>query len=81
MELLDGLSSMELINNTAVNPRPASSTFCAGLRLARRAHGRGRPSRHQPHNIFLTRRGDIPDFVKVLDFGLVKARNLAGQVS
>ena len=49
---------------------------CAGVRVARRgARDRARASRHQAREHHARRdRGGVHDFVKVLDFGLVKSR-------
>ena len=82
MEFLEGLSLDALVNKYGRLPEARAihilRQVCGSLA---EAHARGLVHRDiKPHNIFLTRRGDIPDFVKVLDFGLAKARNLDGQV-
>lgn len=74
MEYLDGLSLEELVFR--FGPVPAERTVfilrqvCGSLA---EAHSRDIVHRDiKPSNIFLTQRGDLYDFVKVLDFGLAK---------
>jgi serine/threonine-protein kinase len=79
MELLDGLPLDELVER--FGPVPAERTIylmrqaCDSLA---EAHARGLMHRDvKPSNIFLTRMGLSVDFVKVLDFGLVKEDHTA----
>ena len=76
MELLDGVSLDELIEHHG--PMPAERAIAimrqVCLSLAE-AHARGLIHRDvKPSNIFTTRMGLQVDFVKVLDFGLVKTQ-------
>ncbi len=76
MELLDGVSLDELIERNGPVPaeRAIAITRQVCLSLAE-AHARGLMHRDiKPSNIFTTRMGLQVDFVKVLDFGLVKAQ-------
>ena len=74
MELLEGMDLRTLVEKTGAVPQERAVHFlrqaCASLADA---HGHGLVHRDvKPANLFTCRRGLEYDFVKVLDFGLVK---------
>jgi CHASE1-domain containing sensor protein len=74
MEYIDGVTLEDLV--TEDGPLPAPRVVHALVQIAgalAEAHSRAIVHRDvKPSNLMLTERGGIPDFVTILDFGLVK---------
>jgi hypothetical protein len=77
MEYLEGLDLQEFVERFGpLEPARAVYVLVQACGSLAEAHTRGIVHRDiKPSNIFLTRRGGLYDFVKVLDFGLAKQIN------
>ena len=80
MELLDGFTLDELLRRFGpLSPGRVGHVLRQVCHSLAEAHAAGLVHRDiKPGNIFLCRYGGDPDFVKVVDFGLVKSLSAAG---
>jgi len=74
MELLEGVNLREFIEQSGPLELPRALRIAHRIsRALAEAHARGIVHRDvKPENVFITRAGNEPDFVKVLDFGIAK---------
>ena len=81
MELLDGIDLQSLVERFgSIPPDRVAYLLAQACHSLAEAHSRGLIHRDiKPSNIFTCRMGLAVDFVKVLDFGLVKARGETGR--
>jgi serine/threonine-protein kinase len=77
MELLEGVNLREFVEQSGPLDLPRALRIAHRIaRALAEAHERGIVHRDvKPENIFITRAGNEPDFVKVLDFGIAKVSN------
>jgi serine/threonine-protein kinase len=75
MELVDGVTLQQLVDRDgALSEGRAAVILRQAARALAEAHARGLVHRDvKPANVMLCERAQVPDTVKVLDFGLVKA--------
>jgi len=82
MELLDGVTLREATARGALPPGRAVRIAIQIARAIGAAHDKDIVHRDlKPENVFLIHRGDNPDYVKVLDFGIARLRPELGYVT
>jgi serine/threonine-protein kinase len=79
MEYLPGMDLATLVEEFGpIPPARAIRVVMQACRALEEAHAAGIIHRDlKPHNLFMTRVGDDPDFVKLLDFGVARLRDPA----
>lgn len=80
MEYLNGMDLQTLVEREGrVEPRRAIHMMMQACRALEVAHAQGVIHRDiKPHNLFVCRADDDPDFIKLLDFGIVRLREHRG---
>lgn len=80
MEYLSGMDLGRLVEEFGpLVPARAIRAVMQACDALEEAHAAGIIHRDlKPHNLFMTRVGDDPDFVKLLDFGVARLRDVAG---